>query len=131
MYAETTRSIRVTAEPFFIAPQSDPQRARWVFGYTITLENLGSETVQLLDRHWLITDGRGERTEVRGAGVIGKQPVLEPGERFEYSSGTPLGTPSGIMVGSYSMIVSATQERFEVRIPAFSLDAPGAKPPLN
>ena len=126
MYSETTRSIRIAVEPFYVAEQSEPDTGRYVFGYRVTIENRGGETVQLLARHWRITDALGRVMEVKGPGVVGEQPRLEPGESFAYTSGTPLDTPSGIMVGSYKM-VSESGELFEVRIPAFSLDAPGPR----
>jgi ApaG protein len=126
MYSETTRSIRIAVEPFYVAEQSAPDTGRYVFGYRVTIENRGGETVQLLARHWRITDALGRVMEVKGPGVVGEQPRLEPGERFSYTSGTPLDTPSGIMVGTYKM-VSESGELFDVRIPAFSLDAPGPR----
>ena len=101
-----------------------------MFGYRVRIENVGQETVQLLTRHWKITDGVGRVVEVRGDGVVGEQPLLAPGESFQYTSGTPLPTPSGIMAGSYQMVTDQG-ERFDVTIPAFSLDAPGAKRALN
>jgi ApaG protein len=125
MYQECTRSIQISVEPFYIEAQSSPSDQRYVFGYRVQIDNQGTETVQLISRHWQITDGQGQTTEVRGPGVVGKQPVLKPGERFEYASGTPLGTATGIMVGSYQMVTEAG-ERFDALIPAFSLDAPGA-----
>jgi ApaG protein len=124
MYQERTRSIQISVEPFYLDDQSAPEQSRFVFGYRIQIDNQGGEVVQLLTRHWRITDAFGRTMEVRGAGVVGQQPVLQPGERFEYTSGTPLATPSGIMVGSYEMVTTAG-EHFEVKIPAFSLDAPG------
>ena len=130
MYTETTRSIRIAVEPFYVADQSAPAKDRWVFGYRVRIENVGRETVQLLTRHWKITDGVGRVVEVRGDGVVGEQPLLAPGESFQYTSGTPLPTPSGIMAGSYQMVTDQG-ERFDVTIPAFSLDAPGAKRALN
>lgn len=130
MYSETTRSIRIAVEPFYVADQSEPDKARWVFGYRVRIENGGRETVQLLTRHWRITDGRGHVVEVRGDGVVGEQPLLEPGECFQYTSGTPLPTPTGIMAGSYQMI-TGQGERFDVTIPAFSLDAPGVRRAVN
>jgi ApaG protein len=123
MYMETTRSIRVTVKPFYLEEQSSPDESHFVWAYNVRIENTGQETVQLLNRHWRITDSLGHVQEVRGAGVIGEQPVLAPGEAFEYTSGTPLHTPSGIMMGSYEM-ESTTGERFSVLIPAFSLDSP-------
>ena len=130
MYTETTRSIRIAVEPFYVADQSEPNKERWVFGYRVRIENVGGETVQLLTRHWRITDGRGHVVDVRGEGVVGEQPLLEPGESFQYTSGTPLPTPTGIMDGSYQMI-TGDGERFDVTIPAFSLDAPGVKRAVN
>ena len=130
MYSETTRSIIVTVKPFYLENQSSPGEERYVWAYHVRIENQGKETVQLRRRHWKITDGRGQVQEVRGPGVVGEQPVLGPGESFEYTSGTPLPTPSGIMVGSYQM-ESESGERFDVAIPAFSLDSPHAKGPGN
>ena len=123
MYTATTRLIHVTVEPTYLDDQSVPIDDHYVWAYRVTIRNDGTETVQLLNRHWRITDSLGRLQEVRGAGVVGEQPVLKPGEAFEYTSGTPLPTPSGIMVGSYEM-TNATGERFEVEIPAFSLDSP-------
>jgi ApaG protein len=130
MYEECTRSIRILVDSFYLEDESAPEQNRYVFGYHIQIENQGRETVQLLSRHWRITDGFGRTAEVRGPGVVGQQSVLEPGESFEYTSGAPISTPSGIMVGSYSMVTSSG-EHFDVRIPAFSLDAPGRRVPLN
>ena len=123
MYDRTTRSILVTAKPIYLEAESEPDAGRYFWAYTISIENCGEETVQLLTRHWQITDALGNQQEVRGDGVIGEQPVLEPGERFEYTSGTPLPTPTGFMVGSYNMR-NANGERFDIAIPAFSLDSP-------
>ena len=125
MYQEQTRSVVVSVEPFYIELQSSPEQGRYVFGYRVRIENRGGETVQLLRRHWRITDALGRTVEVQGDGVVGEQPVLGPGQSFEYTSGTPLGTPSGIMVGTYLMTTPAG-ETFAAQIPAFSLDAPGA-----
>jgi ApaG protein len=130
MYQERTRSILISVEPFYVDEQSAPEQNRFVFGYRVQIDNQGAETVQLMNRHWRITDAHGRTMEVRGAGVVGKQPVLGPGERFEYTSGTPLPTSSGIMVGSYEMVTDAG-ERFEAAIPAFSLDAPGRPTSVN
>ena len=123
MYQETTRSIRVTVIPTYLPAQSSPDHNRFVWAYQVRIENLGLETVQLRSRHWRITDGLGRMTDVRGPGVVGEQPVLRPGESFEYQSGTPLETPSGIMAGSYHM-ETASGEAFDIAIPAFSLDSP-------
>ncbi len=123
MYDRTTRSIRVTAKPFYLEDESEPESNRYFWAYTITIENCGSETVQLLTRYWKITDAKGGMQEVRGDGVVGDQPILGPGDSYEYTSGCPLTTSSGFMVGSYNM-ESDTGERFEINIPAFSLDNP-------
>jgi ApaG protein len=96
----------------------------------VKIENIGEATVQLINRYWRITDANGQIQEVRGSGVVGEQPVLDPGESFEYTSGTPLGTPSGIMVGTYEM-ETQNGERFDVEIPAFSLDSPHQPVQLN
>ena len=130
MYSEITRAIRITVKPFFLEEQSSPEESHYVWAYHVRIENQGKETVQLRNRHWRITDSMGRLQEVRGAGVVGEQPVLRPGETFEYTSGTPLGTPSGIMVGTYQM-ENETGERFDVRIPAFSLDSPHQPVKLN
>ncbi len=99
MYSEITRSIKVSVEPFYLEDQSSPAESRYVWAYHVRIENRGRETVRLRNRHWKITDNRGQMQEVRGPGVVGEQPVLGPGEAFEYTSGTPLPTPSGIMIG--------------------------------
>jgi ApaG protein len=123
MYNETTRSIRVTVEPIYLDDQSSPSDNHYVWAYQIRIENESADTVQLLHRYWRITDAQGRVQEVRGAGVVGEQPTLRPGESYEYASGTPLPTPSGIMVGSYEM-ETAQGTRFDVAVPAFSLDSP-------
>jgi len=122
-YIATTRHIRVTVRPSYLDDQSAPNDNHFVWAYHVTIENLGRETVQLRSRHWRITDGRGERHEVRGPGVIGEQPILEPGDLYDYTSGTPLTTPSGIMTGTYQM-ENERGEIFDIEIPAFSLDSP-------
>jgi ApaG protein len=123
MYSRITHSIAVTVEPTYLEEQSTPTEGRYVWAYHVRIENRSHETVQLRNRYWRITDARGQVQEVRGPGVVGEQPVLQPGQAFEYTSGTPLPTPSGIMVGSYEM-ERAGGERFEVAVPAFSLDSP-------
>ena len=123
MYERITRGIRVQVEPHFLEDQSDPEEDHYVWAYTVRIENDSGETVRLRTRQWLITDGIGQTEEVRGEGVVGEQPVIRPGEGFEYTSGAPLGTPSGVMVGRYGM-ETAKGEPFEVDIPAFSLDSP-------
>ena len=122
-YARTTRSITVTVEPFYLDEQSSPEENHFVWAYHVRIENNGEQTVQLLTRFWRITDSLGNVQEVRGDGVVGEQPILNPGDSFEYTSGTPLPTPSGIMVGAYQMLAQSG-ERFDVDVPAFSLDSP-------
>ena len=100
MYCETTEGITITVKPYFLDEQSAPEKSHFVWAYHVRIENNGERTVQLRNRHWRITDSRGRTQEVRGAGVVGEQPVLRPGDSFEYTSGTPLPTPSGIMTGS-------------------------------
>jgi len=124
MYSQTTRAITVTVKPFFLEDQSSVSDSH------VRIENQGPETVQLRNRHWRITDSLGRVQEVRGAGVVGEQPVLKPGDSFEYTSGTPLPTPSGIMVGSYQMETD-TGERFDIAVPPFSLDSPHQPIQLN
>ena len=125
MYRETTRAIQVTVEPSFVEAESSPDDGQYFWAYRIEIANLGQEVVRLRSRHWQITDANGRTEEVRGAGVVGKQPVLRPGETFAYTSGCPLTTPSGIMVGTYQMQNEAG-EMFSIAIPAFSLDLPDA-----
>jgi ApaG protein len=123
-YTATTRDIRVTVRAFYLEDQSDASAGRFVWAYKVEIANTGRTTVQLLRRTWLITDGQGRTMRVHGEGVVGEQPVLEPGESFEYTSGTPLPTPSGFMRGMYHMVERGSAEEFEVVIPAFSLDSP-------
>ncbi len=130
MYQQRTRSIQISVEPFYVDDQSSPASNRFVFGYRVQIDNEGDEAVQLMSRYWQITDSQGRTTEVEGEGVVGEQPLIEPGDRFEYTSGTPLSTPSGVMTGRYQM-VTASGDSFAADIPAFSLDAPGAWMPMN
>jgi ApaG protein len=125
MYQSTTRDIRVTVRPEFLEEQSRPDEAYFVWAYTIMVENLGAETVTLKTRYWKITDSGGRVQEVRGAGVVGEQPTLRPGQSFQYTSGCPLTTASGFMAGAYQM-ETAAGEAFNVEVPAFSLDSPYA-----
>ena len=118
-----TRGVRVVVHSEYASERSDPSKSQWFFLYTVTISNDGPETVQLLTRHWLITDGTGHVEEVRGPGVVGKQPTLKPGESFEYTSGCPLGTPFGVMEGSYQM-VSESGDRFDAKIAPFTLSEP-------
>jgi ApaG protein len=130
MYRAITRQIEVTVEPNFRPEDSSAEKRYYFWSYTIVITNTGAETVQLRTRHWIITDASGRREEVRGEGVVGKQPVLAPGERFEYTSGVPLATTSGFMTGRYQM-ESESGERFEIDVPTFSLDSPDSKRVLN
>jgi len=130
MYEAVTESIRVRVTPQYLEEESSPDDSRYVWAYTVHIVNEGSETVQLRSRHWRITDASGRTEEVRGKGVVGQTPVMEPGGSFRYTSSCPLTTPSGIMMGSYQMTTGAGQ-RIDVTIPAFSLDSPHSKPRLN
>jgi ApaG protein len=123
MYRAITRKIEVSVTPRFVSERSSPGNGYFFWSYTIDIANHGDETVQLKTRHWRITDALGRLQEVKGPGVVGEEPTLKPGESFEYTSGVPLPTPSGFMTGSYGMITTAG-ERFDIEIPAFSLDAP-------
>lgn len=123
MYEATTADIRVSVVPEFWAPESDPEDHHFFWAYTIEIKNLGPEQVQLESRYWHIIDGKGQTEEVHGAGVVGEQPVLQPGESFEYTSGVPLSTSSGFMSGRYTMLKS-DGTRFDVKVPTFSLDYP-------
>ena len=129
-YRETTRAITVTVEPRYLAQQSDPERAHYVWAYHVHIANGGNQTVQLMSRRWRITDGGGRTHEVIGDGVVGKQPVLNPGQSFDYTSGTPLTTPTGFMGGTYQM-ETPEGERFDIAVPTFSLDSPHVSAPLH
>lgn len=124
MFSATTHYIRVLAVPTYLADQSNPADDYYVWAYTIQIENRGQRTVQLLNRTWHITDASGQVQEVQGPGVVGEQPVLSPGLVFQYTSGTVLHTPSGIMKGSYEMLDKDSGEHFDIEIPIFSLDSP-------
>lgn len=130
MYKAVTRAIEVSVEPSFMPDRSSAEKHYFFWAYRIVIANRGTETVQLKRRHWIITDAAGREQVVKGEGVVGEQPTLNPGETFEYTSGVPLPTPSGFMTGRYQM-VTARGERFEIDIPAFSLDSPGAARTLN
>ncbi|PSJ60332.1 Co2+/Mg2+ efflux protein ApaG [Pseudaminobacter soli (ex Li et al. 2025)] len=130
MYRAITRNIEVSVEPFYLEERSDPAESRYVWGYRVTIANQSDEFVQLLSRYWHITDGLGRVEEVRGAGVVGEQPELSPGDSYQYMSGCPLTTPSGIMVGRYTMR-NERDELFDVEIPAFSLDLPDTMRTVN
>ena len=123
MYQTTTRNIAVSVTPRFMPDRSSAEKSYFFWSYTIEITNGGEQTVQLKTRHWKITDAFGRVQEVKGAGVVGEEPVLEPGASYEYTSGVPLPTPSGFMTGSYGM-VTESGEPFDIEIPAFSLDMP-------
>jgi ApaG protein len=118
-----TRGVRVLVKSQYAPERSQPSKGEWFFLYTVTILNEGSETVQLLTRHWMITHGTGDVEEVRGPGVVGKQPTLAPGQSFEYTSGCGLRTPFGVMEGSYQMI-TANGEHFDAKIARFTLSEP-------
>ena len=130
MYRATTRNIEVTVTPRFLSDRSAPDKGQFFWAYTIEIANNGGETVQLKTRYWHITDGSGRVQEVRGAGVVGEEPVIAPGKSFEYTSGVPLPTPSGFMAGRYGMVTEGG-ERFDIDIPAFSLDSVHASRTIN
>jgi ApaG protein len=130
MYRSTTRDIEVIVTPRFLPDRSSPETGYYFWAYTIEITNHSSRTVQLKTRHWKITDSNGKLQEVRGAGVVGEEPVLDPGESFEYTSGVPLPTPSGFMAGTYGMITTEG-EPFDIDIPAFSLDYTEKRRTLN
>lgn len=119
----TTRGVTVRVSVSYLPEQSEPRRGRWFWAYHIRIENGGEQAVQLLTRHWIITDGRGARHDVRGEGVVGDQPMIEPGDSYDYVSGCPLQTPTGSMEGSYGL-VGADGESFDIAIPLFPLLAP-------
>ena len=130
MYVANTRGIAVSVEPTYLETRSSPQTSQYFWAYRVIIENQGHETVHLLSRHWMITNARGELTEVKGPGVVGEQPILKPGERFEYTSGAPLDTPWGMMGGAYQM-ETESGEHFDIEIPTFSLDRPNQTRFLN
>jgi ApaG protein len=130
MYKALTRGIQVVVTPRFQPDRSSVEKSYYFWAYTIEITNQGQETVQLKTRYWRITDAFGRVQEVRGAGVVGEEPVLPPGGSFEYTSGVPLPTSSGFMTGTYGM-VAESGERFDIEIPAFSLDGPSEKRTVN
>jgi ApaG protein len=130
MYKAVTRGISVTVTPRYMPEESSPGESRYFFAYTVEIINTSLDRVQLKARYWKITNGEGQVQEVRGAGVVGEQPVLGPGESFSYTSGCPLTTPSGTMQGSYTM-ETADGLTFRAEIPTFSLDIPHAKRVLH
>ena len=130
MYTKTTKSISITVNPYYLEDQSEPNEQHFVWAYQVTINNLGEESVQLKNRCWKIIDSNGFRQEVKGEGVVGEQPILNPGEKFEYTSGTPLSTPSGFMEGHYEM-ETKSGSKFDASIPLFSLDSPYTSNKLN
>ncbi len=130
VYEARTRDVVVRVKTNYLAEQSDPIESRYVWAYTIEIENHSEDTVQLVSRRWRITDGHNKTEEVSGAGVIGEQPRLKPREAFRYTSGCPLTTPSGEMRGAYQMLTDKG-EAFEAEVPAFSLHLPGAHRKVN
>ena len=130
MYSKTTNKINITVKPIYLDDQSEPKEGHFVWAYKITINNTGEETVQLKNRYWKIIDSGGNTKEVKGPGVVGEQPVLKPGEKFEYTSGTPLSTPSGFMEGYYEM-ETKSGNKFDASIPLFSLDSPYSSKKLN
>ena len=130
MYSKKTRKINITVNPYFLDDQSEPDEQHFVWAYQVTIDNQGNEKVQLKNRYWKIIDSNGSEQEVKGEGVVGEQPILNPGEKFEYTSGTPLSTPSGFMGGYYEM-ETKSGKKFEAIIPQFSLDSPFIKNNLN
>ncbi len=130
MYEALTHQVKVTVEPIFDPERSDPDERRYFWRYSIEIVNLRDNPVTLMERHWRITDANGRQEEVRGPGVVGEQPTIAPGKSFKYTSGCPLTTPSGLMVGEYRM-VDPDGRSFQVSIPPFSLDFPEGKRVLN
>ncbi|VAX04721.1 ApaG protein [hydrothermal vent metagenome] len=129
-YEATTHGVKVSVQPFYLEDESDPDEGRYFWAYQVKIENLSKEKLQLKSRRWQITDSMGRTEEVQGEGVIGEQPVIEPGYIFEYTSGAPLGTSSGFMAGHYRMYKDDGSS-FDVVIPAFSLDSPYGSHTLN
>jgi ApaG protein len=130
MYERITSGVKIIVRPQYLDGQSRPEEGHYVWAYTITIENHGRETVTLRTRYWKITDANGQVQEVRGAGVVGEQPTLKPGDSYSYTSGCPLKTSSGFMVGAYQMQIESG-ELINVDIPAFSLDSPHEKHAIN
>jgi ApaG protein len=129
-YTAITRGIAVSVDPAYLEARSSPGSSQYFWAYRVIIENQGRETVRLLSRHWMITNARGELTEVKGPGIVGEQPVLKPGESYEYRNGAPLNTPSGMMGGAYQM-ETESGEQFDIEIPTFSLDRPNQDVLLN
>ena len=130
MYESRTNNVVVRVEPDFLDEQSSPADHRFIWAYTVEIENQSATDLQVVERFWKIADSRGQVQEVRGAGVVGEQPVLKPGEVFRYTSGAPLSAPSGMMLGNYS-VETPDGDRFDVEIPTFLLDSPHGSQTLN
>ena len=130
MYKKNTKRINITVNPYYLDDQSEPEDQHYVWAYQVTIDNQSNDRVKLKNRYWKIIDSNGTQQEVRGEGVVGEQPILNPGEKFEYTSGTPLSTPSGFMEGHYEM-ENKDGLKFEVYIPQFSLDSPFTSKKLN
>ena len=130
MYSKTTKSINITVNPCYLDEQSEPEEHYYVWTYQVTINNLGQETVQLKHRYWKIIDSNGTKQVIKGEGVVGEQPILKPGGKYEYISGTPLSTPSGFMEGYYEM-ETKNGKKFDVIIPLFPLDSPYISNKLN
>lgn len=130
MYRKTTHNIEVEVEPFYLPQRSNPDDGQYVWGYRVTIANNSEKFIKVMSRYWHITDAMGRVEEVRGAGVVGEQPELNPGDTFQYSSGCPLRTTSGIMVGHYT-VQDNDGESFDIDIPAFSLDLPDVRHSVN
>jgi ApaG protein len=131
VYRAVTKNIEVTVTPRYVSERSSPANGYFFWAYTINITNLGQETVQLKTRHWRIVDASGKEQEVNGPGVVGEEPQLAPGESFEYTSGVPLPTPSGFMRGTYGMVRTDDRMKFDIEIPAFSLDSSHAERTIN
>ncbi|NQW00777.1 MAG: Co2+/Mg2+ efflux protein ApaG [Rhodospirillales bacterium] len=130
MYEQTTRGVSISVNPEYLEDQSEPANGRFTWAYHVQIENVGNQSVQILIRHWKITNIKGESHEVVGDGLVGQQPVLQPGDVFEYTSGTPLSTPSGFMSGSFH-VVAEGGDVFDAVVPAFSLDSPQQRRALH
>ena len=130
MYSKTTNNINVSVKSYYLEDQSEPDEQHYVWAYQITINNFGKQTVQLKKRYWEITESNGVKTEVSGAGVVGEQPILHPGEKYEYTSGAPLSTSSGFMEGYYEM-ETKDGNKFDASIPLFSLDSPHSSNKIN
>lgn len=129
-YSAETEGVLIKVRPSYLAGQSDPEAGRWVWAYQVEIINLSGVPVQVISRHWIITDANGHVEEVHGPGIVGEQPIISPGEGYTYASGCPLATSSGVMVGSYKILTDDGWS-FEAAIPAFSLDVPSYQRTLN